>query len=103
MNQRPRIKASVPVFGDGSVEQGIIEKLAPIFNNVAREIGMLNQRLSRLEAIGPGVQITFSPKDIQELEQAIKAISFKMEDEWTDEGAKEAKKDDKKTDAPEGN
>jgi len=89
---RPTIKASVPVFGDGSMEAGIIQKLAPIFNNIAREIGMLNQRLARLEAIGPGVQITYTPPTTKELKEAIDIIApkFDLEDTWSEENEKDA-------------
>jgi hypothetical protein len=80
----PTIRATVPVLGDGSVERSIIEKLAPIFNNVAREVNILSQRLARLEAIGPGVQIAYTPTSIAELKEAIEIIApkYDFEDDW---------------------
>lgn len=82
---KPIIKSQVPVFGEGTIERSIIEKIAPVFNRVGRSIEMLNQRLARLEAIGPGVQINYAPKSIEELKQAIDIIAPKVEEGLPDE------------------
>lgn len=73
--QRPLISAQIPNIGDGTLEnrtaQMVLDKIAPIINNIARELGMFNARIAQLEAIGPSVRVSYGSKSLSDFKEAI--------------------------------
>ncbi len=102
---KPLISAQIPTIGDGTMEtrsaQLVLDKIAPIINNIARELGMFNARISQLEAIGPSVKINYSPRNLEEFQKSINVI--RPPDLFAEEDVPVEAKKDEASNTPESN